>query len=447
MQDILFFLPYLGTFVLLALYRDRSGPYVFKVSCASVLMLFYLLYNHVGLILLYNAQEGVKQLRVIDPNTVILLAWYSVAVVLAYVVSGVMLGRKFTAVRVPDVGRLRSARINWPILVIIVAALTPLAIWKALDQSPLLILLSGDAVGALAARVDEVTTDRHFLGIKPSYINILWSILSFAQIVVLVVAMTRKRISHWAFFIFVTLVVFLQGFANVSKGAIIGPLYIVFFTYSLLFARGAVLNKALFWTALYVVAVVAAFSAWAAGLEIVSMWYPFERLILGNLLPQYVVVDSFGFENLLYGATVPTWFSFGLHQQFLLDVFAWREIMGWVEGRAFYTAPSSFVAEAHANFHVFGVVAGSLFVFMALRSIDYLIKAIKSEVIYTALMVDSCLHYAKLAASGATSFFVDYHYWAIVLFALIGYRISLSRRLEHPAVPRIPLASAGLGRQ
>ena len=442
MRDVLFYTLYLAPFVILWLYRDKTSAYVFKLSCANVLMLSYVLYDHVGLVALYNSQGGIKQLLSVNQNTVVLLALYSMVVVIAYVGTGVLLGGRVTQVRVPALEPLRQTRINWFPLVAVVVLLTPMALWKVLAQSPLLLLLAGDPAAALNARVSEVTTNTHFLGIKPSYVNILWVLLSTVQIVAVVIAMARRKARYWLFFLFVTVVYMLESFSGAAKGVIIGPLYLLFFTYALLYSRGVLLNKTVVWAGAYVLLVVAVFTSWAAGMGFVSLWYPFERLFLGNLLPQYVVVDHFNLGNLLYGATTPTWFSLGQHKQFLLDVFAWREIMGVPEGAAFYTAPSSFVAEAHANFHAFGVVAASMSVFFVLRVVDYLIGTIRSELIFAVVMIGSCLGFMKMAVSGAVSFTVDYYYWTFLLFTLVAYRISLKGKPSLPGLPPGEVASA-----
>lgn len=432
MRDVVFYTLYLAPFVILWLYRDKTSAYVFKVSCANVLMLSYMLYDHVGLVAFYNSPGGIKQLLSVNQGTVVLLALYSLVVVVAYVGTGVLMGKRFTRIRVPGVEALRKGRINWFPLLAVVALLTPVALWKVLDQSPLLLLLAGHPAAALDARVSEVTTNRHFLGIKSSYFAILWVVLVTVQIVALIIAMTRRKWRYWLFVLFVTVVYMFESFSGVSKGVIIGPLLLLVITYALIYSHGVLVNKTILWAGAYVLLVVAAFTSWAAGMGFVSVWYPFERLFLGNLLPQYVVVDHFNLGNLLYGATAPAWFSFGQHKQFLLDVFAWREIMRAPEGAAFYTAPSSFVAEAHANFHAFGVVAASMSVFFVLRVVDYLIGTIRSELMFATVMVYSSLHFMKLAASGAVSYLVDYYYWALLLFALVGYRISLTGRLRLP---------------
>jgi hypothetical protein len=425
MRDLLFIIFYCLPFIALALYRDKGGLLLLRVNCANVLMLFYLVVNHIGLPWFYLHPLGFKQLKEINEDTVLLLAFYSIIVVAAYVVSGLSLGARFSGVRVPNVRKLRGEKINFrPIILVAVIAL-PISIAKVLDASPLLVLLSGDALGAATARVEAVTNPQSFMGIKESYVNIIYHILGFAAILVLVAALEKKSAKYFAFYMMLLLISSLYWFSNVSKGFIVGPIYSVIFCFSLLFCNGFIVNKMILWGLAVVLTVVSVFTAWVMGNQEISFVYPFERLVFGNLLPQYVVVNFFGWDNLLYGTSVPSWYSLGLHQQFLIDVWAWKEIMEWSVGQDFYTAPSSFVAEAHANFHFFGVIIESLVVFFLIRIVDFHIKKVKSELIYTALMVFSSLHLSYISVSPAAGMLFNYYYWAVLLFSLFFYQWSI----------------------
>lgn len=432
MQDLIFILLYITPLLILALYCDKKKPYtphVLKINCANALVLFYMVSDHIGLLWLYLHPNGVNQLEAIDRNTVLLLSFYSLLVVIAYIVTGSVCGSKCVSIRVPHVESLRKSKIRYfPIFLILLIA-TPIAVSKATIDSPLLLLLSGASAEAIVARVTQVSTKTWFLGIKPSYIDIIFVVLSFVSIFPLVAFIIKKKIRFFCLYMMFALVVGLDSFSNISKGFIVGYLYIVLFTYSLIYKRGFLLNKVFWYCILIALLIVSLFSAWVMGNDALNLWYPFERLMLGNLLPQYVVVDSFHFENILYGTTVPRWFSFGLHQQFLLDVFAWKQLMGGSE-TFFYTAPSSFVAEAHANFHIFGVIFVSFFVFTSLRIVDYLLKQVKSDIIFTALMVHSSLYFSYMSVSGMVSFLVGYKYWAVLIFALIVYRIRVYRKFN-----------------
>src|SRR3990170_943589 len=157
MQDLLFYVLYITPFIILALYRDRTGLYVFRVNCANTLMLFYMIADHLGLLLLYLHPNGIKQLSSINQETVILLAFYSIVVVMTYVVTGRISGSKHASVRIPDRNILRSEKVNRLAIVLVLLVAAPIAVVKLMSGSPLLILLSGDALGANMARVEEVS--------------------------------------------------------------------------------------------------------------------------------------------------------------------------------------------------------------------------------------------------------------------------------------------------
>jgi hypothetical protein len=60
--------------------------------------------DHIGLLWLYLYPDNVRWLTVIDTRTVILLALYSVVVVVvAYVITGTVSDSKYSAVRIPDI--------------------------------------------------------------------------------------------------------------------------------------------------------------------------------------------------------------------------------------------------------------------------------------------------------------------------------------------------------
>ena len=94
----------------------------------------------------------------------------------------------------------------------------------------------------------------------------------------------------------------------------------------------------------------------------------------------------------------------------------------------FYTAPSSFVAEAHANWSIAGVVICSFLVLLALRILDYFILTVKNPLIYGALVSYSALHFSALSIKGFTTFVVDYYFWGVLIFALFAYKMRVYRK-------------------
>lgn len=425
MIEGLFLLLFVTPFVLLALNRDDAGPQALRVGCANSLMLFYLIADHCGLLWLhYSGDGGVHQLASVSQGTVVLLAFYSNVVVCAYLITGRLIGSSGRRWRTADLERLRSERFRIVPLVLLACLVIPVAVAKVRAGSPLLLLVQGEALAATEARVAEVSTGSWFLGIKPSYLNVLFTMLEYSGYVALVLLFARRRLRYLLLWLLTFVGVALNGFANVSKGFIAIPLMAGWFVYSMVHHRGYLLSRALWWIGAGGLSLIAVFSSWVLGNERIDLLYPVERLVLGNLLPQYVVVDAFGFDNMLYGATVPSWFSFGHHEQFALDVFAWRELMG-VTGDYFYTAPSSFVAEAHANFAMLGVFAASVFVFSVLRYVDLALAKIRSEVVFVALTAFTSVYFSKMARAGMVSYIIDYGLWATVAFAFVSYRLVL----------------------
>lgn len=431
-----FFILYAIPYIALYLYRDKKGINLFRVNVSNLLMLFYFLANHIGLAWLFINTDGVKQLNEINQDAVILLAFYSIVVVFAYIFSGLTLGRRFCDVRIPDVRALYDEKINFIPIIIFVLIAIPISALKVLSDSPLLILLSGNPIEANFSRKEAVTIGSSFLNIKESYVNIIYKILGYGLVIIMVMALTKKRVKYIAIYAFIFFITSAYWFSNVSKGFIVEPIYSLIFTYALLFNKGRLLNKMLIIGIIIVASVVSIFTSWVMGNSTVDYWYPFERFLLGNLIPQYVVINSFDFDNLLYGASTPNWYSFWSHEQFRIDIFAWKEIFGWSGGELFYSAPSSFVAEAHANFHIFGVIIWTFVIFYVFRLTDFLIKKIKSEMVYISILVYSSINLTYISISPAAGIFFDYYYIGVLIFALyiyplFGHRLNLNKKYNY----------------
>ena len=323
-------------------------------------------------------------------------------------------------------------------VLLLLAICLPLAVAKFQDDSPLLMLVSGDALGGNLARMENVSTGTYFLGIKPQYLEVPFTVLMYASNYILASIFLSGRL-RWVWLYGVTaVVVSLDAFSSLSKGFVLIPIMSLWFTYALTRTEGRLVTGRAFAALAPAVVLVAIFAQWVLGQAEVSIWFPVERLVLGNLIPQYFVVASFTAENALLGASAPRWMTMGTHDQFLLDVFTWRGLMGGT-GSVFYTAPSSFVAEGHANFVAFGVVIWSLIAFNGLALIDRLLGLIRGRLVFCALTVFLAIHYSRLARSGLVSFLVDYHVWAVLVFALLVTRVVIVRS----SAARMVVASAG----
>ena len=413
---------------MLWVHRNRVGVCSLQVGCASLLMFFYIITNHLGLIAFYLAENGIKQLGTLNKQTVIEMAGYTSIVTLSYILADLLV-RNFKAdFRLVNIQTIRFERVHIFPLLVVTGLMTLISVLKFLDGSPLLLMLSGDVEAALSGRVSNYSDQNTFLGIKPSYLKVIFEVGQFATILVLAKFMALKSLKYLALYIIMTFVVMLDSMSNVSKGALLMPIYHIWLVYSMLYVRFQIVNKFVIWALLITFVVVSVVSAAMMGNNFISFFYPLERLMLGNLIPQYVVMDYFNKDNLLMGTSLPAWWSFGEHIQFPIDEFAWKELTHWAGG-PYYTAPSSFVADSYANFHIYGVFGVSFIMFMLLCCIDLALMKIKSELVYVGLVGYCALHFSYLSAGGSLNFLFDYYAIASVLFALFfykKYRLSLS---------------------
>lgn len=422
LRDILFYSLYILPLLILYLYRNRLGARCFQVGSANLLMFFYIVVNHVGLIMFYHAEKGLKQLAVVDKSIVVMMAGITSLVVLAFLIADSLMRQIHSNYRLVNINNVKQQRLNFFPLMLLIGFTGFIATAKFLDNSPLQMMLTGHLDMANEARVSDFSSNHTFLGIKPSYLKIFFEMASFVSILFLVKFMATKKKRYCVLYAVAVLIVMIESMTNVSKGALLTPVYQIWVVYALLYTKAQVLNRFVIWALFITVFGVSTISSLMMSNEHIDFFYPFERLFLGNLLPQYVVMNHFNFDNLLWGTSLPTWWSFGNHQQFLIDVFVWKELMGWQPGQPFYTAPSSFVADSFANFHFVGVFAISLIVFLLLRIVDNLLAKVRSDLLYGALLAYSGLHFSYWATGGSLNFIFDYYYYGVLLFALVFYK-------------------------
>ena len=220
--------------------------------------------------------------------------------------------------------------------------------------------------------------------------------------------------------------------SNASKGALVIPIYQIWLLYALINTKGVVVNKFVVWGGVVACIGVSSITAIMLANDNIDWFYPIERLVLGNLIPQYVIMSHFDFDSLLWGATLPSWWTFGNHDQFLLDVFAWKEIMGWQDGQPFYAAPSSLVADSYANFHFIGVFFVILIFFIFLGIIEKLIMRSRSELRYAALFTFAGLHFSYLAVGGSLNFLFDYYFITVWIFSYVLVEVHRGIKGSYP---------------
>jgi hypothetical protein len=426
MIDFLFWFFYFLPLIVLYFLSKINTFNVFQISIANILVLFYLISNHLGLAsIYYNGFIRSGEIAV-NYHTLFLLTVYNNIVVLIFILTGIL---------IPKPRRLKTnknEKLNLFPIIIILPVLLFFSIYKYLNQSPLQLLLSGDVQGATVERISQVSENRtSILGIKHSYIQILFEICIYIIILLLSSYYIHKRriLIVLASIFLIILIIF--NISNVAKGIFLFVFYYFIFVHAQFRNNGNLFNKNFVIHSILFSVILAYISFWVLGSMDVDFLYPFQRLVLGNLEPQYVIVNYFGFHNLLFGASAPTFLSFGNHTQVDLTFFAWQ-LLGLgndLDGLS-YTAPFSFVGEAHANFHIFGVVFLSLIVFTVFRFLDLVLMKVKSSLTYFSLLIYISLHYSYMSVTGFFPYFIDYYLWGVLIFIFIIYPNSRIRDFQ-----------------
>jgi hypothetical protein len=421
MLDILFWFLYVFPLLVLFLLSKKGIFSIFKISIANVLVLFYLISNHFGLATIYNNGYIRSGEIAVNHSTLILLVGYNNIVVFLFVLTGIFFSKYYSKPK--HIKIVAEEKLNLLPFLFILPILLFFSLYKFMDASPLQLLLAGDVKGATIERISQVSENRtSILGIKHSYVMILFEICSYIIILLLIAYNTTKNRIILFFLILYLLVFILFNISNVAKGVFLLVFYYFIFVYAQMKNDGNLFIKKFLLYLIPFFILLVYISFWTLGSADVDFFYPFERLLIGNLEPQYAIVNYYGFHNLLYGLSAPSFFTFWNHTQIDINFVAWQ-LLGLGEGLdgLSYTAPFSFVGEAHANFHVFGVILVSILVFTFFRILDLFVLKIQSSLVRYSLLIYLSLHYSNMSITGALSYLVDYYLWGVLIFIFIIY--------------------------
>jgi|688.fasta_scaffold211462_2 hypothetical protein len=416
-MTIIFYLLYFIPFLLLFISSKIHIKYnIFKISVTNTLLLFYLISNHIGLAIIYH--NGYIRSGEISANkeTLILLALYNNIVVLFWFFTKVI----FKIQEIKFVTK-KKYNLNYTTFILILPIILFFAFAKFNDASPLQSFISGDVIGAANERLSQVTENRvQTFGIKNSYINIFFEIATFIILMLFLdIYKYGKNYLNISFLFLFLFCIILFSSSNLSKGSMLSIFYFAYFTYVTINNNGFLLYKKGLFVILPSIFIIAIITSILMGNEKTDFIYPITRLILGNLEPQYIIVNQYNFSNLLYGTSFSSFLSFGIHKQIDISTQAWH-LLGLDLGtmNLEYTAPFSFVGEAHVNFHFIGVIFFSFSIFSILNILEYYIYNLKNH-IKECLIIYITLHFSYMSVVGLNSFIIDYYLWGVIIYIFL----------------------------
>lgn len=405
------------------LFPKVNGVRVIKtVNPITFFVIMYFLRNHLGLPFLYFNLDSFKQLRNIDLDALVVIAASNTVIAIFFLLlSMTQIYKKwdvssniFCRLSVPELSQIGKI-----ITVVLLLLLYAFAVKRILDGSALLALLqTGDAALARDTRLGLYTSGAYVFGIRLQYLNVLFFAFEFFALYVLCLGFTKKNklyfLLSFLFFFGITL----WHLSNTSKGYI----SVIFFYFYIVYCFYGNERKFEYVKALKLgiplVLLASVLTYYFMGNNQLYLLYPIERFTVGNLLPHYIIYSHFDITNALWAKSVPTWYTLGQHEQFLLAEWNWRFMNGRLNAELAYNNPSSIVAELYANFNAFG-----LFFILLFFSYVIVVSRLLSLIVYSrlkgVLFIYLTFYFSKYSVREFMTAIFDYRLVATVVICSV----------------------------
>lgn len=429
--DFMFFIFYALPFCFLALAIHLSNGSLLRINPLTFFLVFYFVRNHVGLLALFF--EGF-QYKDYDYSNVITLTYMAMINTLVFLVffffSKLHLYTRWAAhIGSLQVPQLKVRKTGYLILIGLIVGIYALALERILSGSAMLMLIESNADGsaeALKVRMTGYSEGSLVFGLRLQYLSTIFFAAEIVMLTFLVTGLKFKIKEHLFISFALFLGLLLWNTANASKGYIV--VLAIYFYVAVCFIGDGKLrfySKPVVLTVAGAVVVSSMFAYFVMGHSTLNIFYPLERFVIGNLRPQYVLMDTFGIHSVLLGQSAPSWFSLNNHTQFLLGEYSWRVMNGLTNPSVFYHNPSSFVAELHANFSGFAVLFIPIVYLYVLLFSWFLIRSAGSYGFFIA--VYTTYYFSKYSVREIIPGIFDYRLVVTVLLALIVLKLVTRR--------------------
>ena len=410
--------------------RLSNGSFL-QINPLTFFLLFYFVRNHIGLLALYFGFFQFKDYDYSNVTTLAYMAMMNACLFLTFfIISKLHFYTRWagyiSALQVPE---LKVRKLGYLILLGVVVGVYALAIQRILDGSAIRLLFESSVSGssdALNARLSSYVDGSLAFGLRIQYLNTIFFAAEIIMLTFLASSFKFKNRAHLfiSFVLFVGLL--LWNTSNASKGYIVVFAIYCYIIFSFM-GSGKLLfyNKKVIGAVGGAVLISSVLAYFVMGHTSLNIFYPLERFVMGNLRPQYVLIDSFDSTTMLLGQSVPAWFSMNNHSQFLLGEYSWKMMNGLTNPSVFYHNPSSFVAELHANFGGFAVIFMPLVFCYILIFSWALIIASGRYAFFIALY--TTYYFSKYTVKEILPGIFDYRLVLTVLIALILLRLMTRR--------------------
>ena len=423
---ILFLFFYILNYILLyfTLYKSKFLSYP---NPLTILLILYFISNHISLILLYIYHENYKQLSNIDQEVVIQLSLINC--IFTLICGSIILSKP--NLKLNKIINSAYHHITYPtsrifvlFLFLICCSCAFFSYFRFLDSSALLFLLQGNDLGNVKeTRLSYYSQTPTVIGIPLKYLNAFFMIYDVLLIYILTLSIVKKKLIFIILSLILSFSLLLWNLSNTSKGYVIVP----FFFIILIILYRYNIRKILI-TCFIIISIVIFLSSLVTyfflGTESILLWYPFERLCSANLLPKYIIFDYFNIHNMLLGQSLPEWFSFFNHDQFILAEWNWKYMNDSFHKDNYYQNPSSFIAELYANFNYLGIIFLPLPFFYIIFFCVLICKFFPRNSRFV-LIIYLSFYFSKYSRTEFFNKFLDYRLCCTLLISFVFFYIIL----------------------
>lgn len=430
MED--FFFVFLYLLVLFVTYKIIRMAHIdiFRVSVPSIFFLYYGAAAYIGILPLYFGwNEHAIDLGVTDQELIMRMFFLSSISIILIAVSLFLISR---ASQRNNLILLKKDLLTRPlsfdsmaviICLFLISSIVLFYYIRYLPNPPILWVLRGKSHEAMYARTTLLTTNLPLVGKSSYYAIFCRMIMPFLCLVIFANALIAHRKTMWIIVLLTFIVASFGAIVDTAKGPLIGLIFGYVLVYMLL--KNKRLTPKLI---LFIVLIIAFFSSLmivyfmgASGSNITAVILSiFNRIVSGNLVPAYHVLDMFQHGDYLWGSSFPNPRGIFPYKQFLLDEEIWLKMSRLPWGSLqLYSAPSCFWADIYANFGVAGVLILSPFIGMFLYLVQLLLSGLSSSPVKLALIAWCSIYYMGIAGKSFFSYAWDYYLVAILLISFI----------------------------
>lgn len=426
--DSLFIIIWLELPIIWHYMLKAAGLQIRRISISTVTLLFFYLFQYVGLPIYYF---NLDKYRLIEPNKYITLKVFAATsltitlLILGFIAAKNHIGKLnyrlyFNKINTKLINNKRLLLIN--LIALFCVSIFILYIHKIGIENIALIQLTSIADNGLGANVSRSLMSDEFEGKLHWYSLFMHKILSFVVLILFADSFNKKAIKSKLSFIVFLFFVSLALLSAVEKLPFIDLLCSLAFLYLIINSNGLIkISKMITYTGAAILAcslLVTTFSGFENIQGVTSA--TISRITTGGIEPAYIYMETYPNKyDYLFGKSLPNPGGL-LPYEPARSSFAVGEDLN-TNTEVTTSAPTAFWADAYANFGWIGILVVPFFVGYLIYLIDRLFLIGAPNAISLSVYVWAITHYKNLAVTSIGGYIFDINLIIILFVSILIY--------------------------